>query len=56
MRRGSFDRIITGYAENAVIGSGQLGSGMQVVSKPFDMDVLATKIRELIQAMSVWLD
>jgi CheY-like chemotaxis protein len=42
--------FITGYAENAVIGSGNLGKGMQVVSKPFDMDVLATKIREMIES------
>lgn len=40
--------FITGYAENAVLGNGQLGKGMQVIAKPFDMELLADKIRELI--------
>lgn len=42
--------FITGYAENAVIGDGHLESGMQVIAKPFELDVLARKIRELIEA------
>jgi signal transduction histidine kinase/CheY-like chemotaxis protein len=42
--------FITGYAENAVVGNGHLEKGMQVVAKPFDMDVLARKIRELIES------
>jgi len=40
--------FITGYAENAVLGNGQLEPGMEVVTKPFDMSVLADKVRELI--------
>ena len=40
--------FITGYAENAVVGNGHLERGMQVVAKPFEMDVLARKIREII--------
>ncbi|QAY75329.1 GAF domain-containing protein [Sphingosinicella sp. BN140058] len=40
--------FITGYAENAVIGNGQLDPGMSIVTKPFQMDVLARKIREAI--------
>ncbi|HEY8612584.1 MAG TPA: response regulator [Roseomonas sp.] len=40
--------FITGYAENAAIGNGFLGQGMQVMTKPFAMDVLATKIRSMI--------
>jgi two-component SAPR family response regulator len=42
--------FITGYAENAVLGNGHLGKGMQVIAKPFDMEILASKIRELIDA------
>ena len=42
--------FITGYAENAALGNGYLGKGMQVVAKPFDMELLAGKIRELIDA------
>ena len=33
--------FITGYAENAVIGNGQLDPGMAVLTKPFAMDDLA---------------
>ena len=40
--------FITGYAENAVIGNGQLDPGMHVLTKPFAMDALAGRIRELI--------
>ncbi len=41
--------FITGYAENAVVGNGQLDPGMQVLTKPFAMDVLASRIRNLIR-------
>ena len=41
--------FITGYAENAAIGNGHLESGMQVLTKPFAMEALAAKIRELIE-------
>ena len=40
--------FITGYAENAVIGNGHLDPGMAVLTKPFNMDDLAGRIRELI--------
>jgi len=42
--------FITGYAENAVLGHEQLGPGMQVLTKPFAMDVMAAKIRDIIRA------
>lgn len=42
--------FITGYAENAVIGNGRLESGMFVLTKPFQMEVLAGRIREIIQS------
>jgi len=42
--------FITGYAENAVVGNGHLEPGMQVLTKPFAMDALASRIRELITA------
>ena len=41
--------FITGYAENAVLSHGHLDSGMHVLTKPFAMEVLATRIRELIE-------
>jgi PAS domain S-box-containing protein len=41
--------FITGYAENAVIGRGRLDKGMYVLTKPFQMDILAERIREIIE-------
>jgi PAS domain S-box-containing protein len=40
--------FITGYAENAAISNGHLEPGMQVLSKPFAMDKLATRIKAII--------
>ena len=40
--------FITGYAENAVIGERRLEAGMHILTKPFEMDVLAGKVREII--------
>ena len=42
--------FITGYAENAVLGHGHLEPGMQVMTKPFSMDALASRIDDLIKA------
>jgi CheY-like chemotaxis protein len=40
--------FITGYAENAVISHGHLAPGMQVMTKPFGLDELAGRIKEII--------
>jgi PAS domain S-box-containing protein len=40
--------FITGYAETAVAGSGHLGQGMAVITKPFQMDVLMSMISRVI--------
>ena len=40
--------FITGYAENAAIGSGQLDPGMHVLSKPFAMERLASRIKTIV--------
>ncbi|WP_420870328.1 PAS domain-containing protein [Methylobacterium crusticola] len=50
IRPGLKTLFITGYAENAVIGSGQLQPGMKVLTKPFAVDMLATRVRELVTA------
>jgi signal transduction histidine kinase/DNA-binding response OmpR family regulator len=42
--------FITGYAENAIIGNGHLEPGMQVITKPFAMEALAAKVRDIIDA------
>ncbi len=40
--------FITGYAENAVVGNGHLDPGMQVMTKPFTMEALASRIKAMI--------
>jgi CheY-like chemotaxis protein len=40
--------FVTGYAENAAIGDGQLDAGMQVITKPFRMGALENRVREMI--------
>jgi len=42
--------FMTGYAENAVIGNGQLDPGMEIITKPFEMDEVLRRIRTLIAA------
>ena len=39
--------FITGYAENAAVGNGHLQPGMHVLTKPFAMDALASRIRDI---------
>jgi CheY-like chemotaxis protein len=40
--------FITGYAENAVVGNGHLEPGMHVLTKPFAMEMLASRIKAII--------
>jgi PAS domain S-box-containing protein len=40
--------FMTGYAEKAAAKS-FLGTGMEIITKPFTMDILAVKIREMIE-------
>jgi CheY-like chemotaxis protein len=40
--------FITGFAENAAIHGGHLEPGMEVLSKPFDLDDLAGRVRQLL--------
>ncbi|MER2269359.1 PAS domain S-box protein [Methylobacterium oxalidis] len=42
--------FITGYAENAAVGNGHLEPGMAVLTKPFVMEALASRIKDLIAA------
>ncbi|RRV10809.1 PAS domain S-box protein [Pseudomonas sp. v388] len=48
VRPGLKTLFITGYAENAALGSADLGPGMQVLTKPFAVDALAGRVRELM--------
>jgi CheY-like chemotaxis protein len=40
--------FITGYAENAILGQGHLEPGMAVLTKPFAVDTMVTRIRSMI--------
>jgi len=42
--------FITGYAENAAVGNGHLDPGMAVITKPFVMNALANKVREMLDS------
>jgi PAS domain S-box-containing protein len=41
--------FMTGYAENATIANGVLEPGMQMITKPFAVDALATRARDMIE-------
>jgi CheY-like chemotaxis protein len=41
--------FITGFAETAALGNGPLEPGMQLMTKPFALDALATRIRAIIE-------
>jgi PAS domain S-box-containing protein len=40
--------FITGYAESAAVGNGLMEEGMGVLTKPFEIDALAAKVREML--------
>jgi CheY-like chemotaxis protein len=42
--------FITGYAETAVIGDGCLKPGMHVLTKPFSLEALGGRVREIVAA------
>jgi len=42
--------FVTGYAENATMRSGFLAPGMDMMTKPFALDALGTKIRTMLEA------
>ncbi len=41
--------LMTGYAESAARGSGFLDSGMELIVKPFALDVLAMRVRRMLE-------
>ena len=42
--------FMTGYAENATVANGFLDPGMSMITKPFAIEALATRIRGMIEA------
>ncbi|MFK4874705.1 hypothetical protein ACI3K3_22085, partial [Novosphingobium sp. ZW T3_23] len=45
--------FITGYAQNAAVRSGFLDKGMDMMTKPFAMDTLAIKIRDILDSKTI---
>lgn len=41
--------FITGYAENAAVGNGHLEPGMELLTKPFTMDALVSKVGAMLK-------
>ena len=41
--------FITGYAENSILSNGHLAPGMAVLTKPFAMEIMAARIRSMIE-------
>ena len=42
--------FITGFAENAAVGNGHLEAGMELLTKPFSLDALTTKVADMLQS------
>jgi CheY-like chemotaxis protein len=42
--------FITGYAENSVIGKGHLKPGMHILTKPFSLETLGRRIKDIVGA------
>ena len=41
--------FITGYAENAAVAHGFLAPGMEMMTKPFPVEALALRIRDMVR-------
>ena len=41
--------FITGYAQNAAVRGGFLGEDMDMLTKPFTIDSLASKLRTVLE-------
>jgi DNA-binding response OmpR family regulator len=48
LRAGLKILFITGYSEGVVDSSGRLETGMQVLTKPFSLNALATRVDSMI--------
>ncbi len=48
LRNGLKVLFVTGFAENAAVGSGHLAHGMEILTKPFQMTALGNKVRDML--------
>ncbi|MGE8656721.1 MAG: PAS domain S-box protein [Achromobacter sp.] len=48
--------LMTGYAESAARGSGFLGSGMELIVKPFALDALAERVQRMLEPEGLDVD
>lgn len=44
--------LITGYGGDAIVGRARLEPGMEILAKPFDLGVLATRVRRILDRES----
>jgi PAS domain S-box-containing protein len=51
-RKGIKVLFTTGYARNAIIHGGRLDPGVELITKPFSQAALASKLRDIFDAMS----
>ncbi|MDA9491198.1 histidine kinase [Bradyrhizobium sp. CCBAU 11361] len=51
MRPGLQVLFTTGYSRNAIVHHGRLDAGVQLISKPFTFEGLATRVRDILDAM-----
>lgn len=47
-RRGLKVLFVTGYAESAAAGDGRMEPGLEVITKPFELDALAAKVQAMM--------
>jgi hypothetical protein len=52
MRPGLKVLFTTGYARNAIIHHGRLDKGVHLITKPFSLNELAAKVRDILDAPS----
>jgi CheY-like chemotaxis protein len=50
MRPGLKVLFTTGYARNAIIHHGRLDKGVHLITKPFSLNDLAAKVRDVLDA------